>query len=50
MNDWMRWLVVAIAVVLIVVLVGYARGERQRGEDVPVTAAPALVVVNEPSV
>ncbi|HEU4319669.1 MAG TPA: hypothetical protein VFS66_06270 [Acidimicrobiia bacterium] len=46
MDGWVRWLVVAVAVVLIVVLVGYARGERQRGEEVPVTGQPVLVVVN----
>jgi len=50
MSGWVRWLVVAVAVVLIVVLIGYARGERQRGEEVPVTAAPALVVVSASSV
>lgn len=35
MSDWVRWLIVAIAIVTILVLIGYARGERQRGEDVP---------------
>lgn len=46
MSSWVRWLIVVIAIVLVIVLIGYARGERQRGEEVPVTAGPVLVMVN----
>jgi uncharacterized membrane protein YqhA len=34
-----RWLIIAVCVVLVVVLIAYARGDRQRGE----TEAAALV-------
>jgi hypothetical protein len=40
----MRWLIVALCVVLLVLLLSYARGERQRGEDVPVASGSVLVV------
>lgn len=40
----MKWLVVALCVVLVVLLLVYARGERQRGEEVPVTSGTVLVV------
>ncbi|HXV72279.1 MAG TPA: hypothetical protein VEB69_12885 [Acidimicrobiia bacterium] len=33
--SWVRWLIVVVAIVLIVAFVGYGRGERQRGQDVP---------------
>ena len=39
-----RWLIVALCVVLVVLLVANARGERQRGTDVPVTAAVVQIV------
>ncbi len=32
MSGWVRWLIVAVCVVLVVLLIAYARGERQRGE------------------
>ena len=50
MSSWVRWLIVVIAIVLIVALIGYARGERQRGEEVPVTAGPVLVMMNGPRI
>jgi uncharacterized membrane protein YqhA len=31
-TGWVRWLVIAVCVVLVVVLIAYARGDRQRGE------------------
>jgi hypothetical protein len=39
----MRWLIVALCVVLLVLLLTYARGERQRGQDVPEASAMVLV-------
>jgi hypothetical protein len=39
----MRWLIVALCVVLVVLLLAYARGERQRGQDVPEASAIVLV-------
>jgi len=44
MSDWVRWLIVGIAVVLVLALIGYARGERQRGEDVPEAYGGAVMV------
>ena len=40
----MKWLIVALCVVLIVLLLAYARGDRQRGEDVPVASGSVLIV------
>jgi hypothetical protein len=40
----MKWLIVGLCVVLIVLLLAYARGERQRGEEVPVVSGVVLVV------
>ncbi len=45
MNEWVKWLVVAIAVVLILGLISYARGDRQRGEDVPVESSGSVLVL-----
>ena len=39
-----RWLIVTLCVVLVVLLLAYARGERQRGEEVPETSAIVLVM------
>jgi hypothetical protein len=39
----MKWLIVALCVVLVVLLLAYARGERQRGEEVPVASGSVLV-------
>lgn len=39
----MKWLIVGLCVVLIVLLLAYARGERQRGEEVPVAGAVLVV-------
>ena len=32
MSGWVRWLILAVCVVLVVVMIAYARGDRQRGE------------------
>ena len=40
----MRWLIVMVCVVLVVLLLAFARGERQRGEDVPEASGIAHVV------
>lgn len=40
----MRWLVVAVCVALVILLLTYARGERQRGEDVPEASGVHLVL------
>jgi hypothetical protein len=42
-SSWIRWLIVAIAIVLVLALIGYARGERQRGQDVPEASGVVLV-------
>jgi hypothetical protein len=34
MSDWVKWVIVALGLVLILALLAYARGERQRGEPV----------------
>jgi hypothetical protein len=39
-----RWLIVAICLVLVLALLAYARGERQRGEDVPEAVGTIVVV------
>jgi hypothetical protein len=39
-----RWLIVIACIALVVLLLAYARGERQRGEDVPETSRIVLVV------
>jgi hypothetical protein len=44
MSDWVRWVIVGIAVVLALALISYARGERQRGQDVPEAYGGAVVV------
>jgi hypothetical protein len=36
MSNGVRWMIVAVCVVLLIVLIGYARGDRQRNEPVPV--------------
>jgi len=46
MSGW-RWLVVAVCLVLVVAMIAYARGERQRGETE--SAAPVLTVVSDQS-
>jgi hypothetical protein len=43
--SWVRWLIVALSLVLVLALLGYARGERQRGEEVPESSGVATVVV-----
>ena len=43
--SWVRWLIVVIAVVLVVALIGYARGDRQRGTEVPVSSAAVQMAV-----
>ena len=45
MSGWVRWLIVAIAIVAVLAMIGYARGERQRGQDVP--EASGVVLVHE---
>jgi hypothetical protein len=39
-----RWLVVVVAVVLVLALLVFARGERQRGEQVPEASGVVLVL------
>jgi len=41
-SDWGRWLLVAIALVLILALVVYARGEQQRGDSGSATSSVTL--------
>ncbi len=43
--SWVRWLIVALSIVLVLVLVVYARGERQRGEETPESTVIATVVL-----
>ncbi|MGH8951793.1 MAG: hypothetical protein ACRDX9_10235 [Acidimicrobiia bacterium] len=44
MRDWVRWLVIGVALVLVLALVAYARGERQRGEVEPTAHSVTLLV------
>ena len=44
MNAW-RWLVIAACLVLVVAMIAFARGDRQRGETE--SAAPVLTVVSD---
>jgi len=44
MRDWVRWLVVGVALILVLALVAYARGERQRGDIETAAHSIALVV------
>jgi hypothetical protein len=39
-----RWLVVVACVVLVLLLIAFARGERQRGEQVPEASGVVLVL------
>lgn len=43
--SWVRWLIVALSIVLVLALVAYARGERQRGEDTAESTAVTAVVL-----
>lgn len=43
--SWLRWLIVALCVVLVLGLFAYARGERQRGETEPASSAATLYLV-----
>jgi hypothetical protein len=38
-----RWLIVVICVVLVLVLLAFARGERQRGEETPEASGVVLL-------
>lgn len=42
MSGWVRWLIVAVCVVLVVLLIAYARGDRQRGETESAAAVSAV--------
>jgi hypothetical protein len=44
MSDWARWLLIGLAVLLVIALVAYARGERQRGDVVPEASAAVIAV------
>ncbi|HET8740229.1 MAG TPA: hypothetical protein VFO17_10925 [Acidimicrobiia bacterium] len=39
-----RWLIVVACVVLVILLLSFARGERQRGEDTPEAAGIVLSI------
>jgi len=41
-SGWVRWLIVAVCVVLVVLMVAYARGERQRGETEAATGVTTV--------
>ncbi len=47
MRDWVRWLLIGVAVLLVIALVAYARGERQRGEVTPETSAAVIAMTAE---
>jgi len=44
-SGWLRWLIVAVCLVLVVAMIAYARGERQRGDSE--SAATVLTVVGD---
>ncbi len=44
MSDWVRWLLVGLAVVLVLALLAYGRGERREAELE--TSVPSLTLVH----
>jgi hypothetical protein len=44
MSSGLRWLILAVCVLLMLVLIGYARGARQRNEPVPVASGVTLAL------
>ncbi len=47
MSDWVRWVLIGLAVVLVIALLAYARGERQRGDVEPEASATVIGVATD---
>lgn len=42
--NWVRWLIVALSIVLVLALLAYARGDRQRGGEVEASGFATVVL------
>ena len=47
MRDWVRWLLVGLGLVLVLAMVVYARGERQRGDVQSEASADVIPIAAE---